>query len=253
MTTLNLQGIQAAFQAALLRPREPARQGVAFLLNGDSQTRVRRLAIYQHGYRDRLAECLKADFPVLEALMGADLFGFFTRAYIDAQPSRSASLYDLSAGFAEFLIDTQQAAPKGDDLALPVDLARIERARLEASRAQGPETLPAESAAMDILGLGPFRVPDTVLPLNLSYPLIDFITAVDRGDDPPPLPAPARSHVATTRRHFKVHLIALEEWQYTLLTALKTGTVISAALQARLIAWAPTAQLQGLLAQCHLV
>lgn len=250
-TALDLPGIQAAFQAALLHPRGPAGQAGTFLLDGDNQTRARRLAIYQHGYYDRLIECLKADFPILETLMGADLFGFFARAYIDARPSRSPSLYDLSAGFAEFLIATQKAAPEGDDLLLPVDLARLERARLEASRAPGPETLPETPIAMDLLGLGAVTVPDTVLPLALSYPLVDFIEAVSRGDDTASIPGPASSYIATTRRHYKVHVIALEDWQYALLTTLKAGdhatTSVSADQWGRLIAWAPTARLQGLL------
>jgi hypothetical protein len=62
-----------------------------------------RLAIYARGYVLRLLECLRAEFPILLALVGDQVFEMFASSYVWTRPSRSPSLYDLGAGFAEFL------------------------------------------------------------------------------------------------------------------------------------------------------
>lgn len=105
-------------------------------------TRPQRLSIYADGYVLRLLDCLQAEFPVLRQTMGLELFDFFARAYLWRHPSRSSTLYDLGAGFADFLAASQpqgQHASGAAILQFPIDLARLERARAEAGRAVGLE------------------------------------------------------------------------------------------------------------------
>src|ERR1700722_3025480 len=96
-----------------------------------------RLAIYAKSYVLRLAECLRAEFPVLAAMVGPEVFNLFAGAYLGAHPSRSASLYDLGAGFADYLAATRPPGADGPLAALPADLARLERAIAECGRAAG--------------------------------------------------------------------------------------------------------------------
>ncbi|MFY9760933.1 MAG: DNA-binding domain-containing protein, partial [Xanthobacteraceae bacterium] len=66
-----------------------------------------RLEIYARGYVLRLLECLRAEFPLLLALVGDQVFEMFASSYVWSRPSRSPSLYALGAGFADFLQSTR--------------------------------------------------------------------------------------------------------------------------------------------------
>ena len=66
-----------------------------------------RLEIYARGYVLRLLECLRAEFPILLALVGDQVFEMFASSYVWSRPSRSPSLYALGAGFADFLQSTR--------------------------------------------------------------------------------------------------------------------------------------------------
>jgi uncharacterized protein (UPF0276 family) len=72
-----------------------------------------RLDIYARSYVLRLAECLRAEFPVLRALIGESTFDIFAGGYLSARPPTSPSLYDLGAGFAEYLDATRPHPSSG--------------------------------------------------------------------------------------------------------------------------------------------
>ena len=72
-----------------------------------------RLEIYARGYLMRLLECLRAEFPILRALVGDQVFDMFATSYVWGRPPRSCSLYDLGAGFAAFLEDTRPPSGPG--------------------------------------------------------------------------------------------------------------------------------------------
>lgn len=186
-----------------------------------------RMNIYAEGYVLRLLECLRADYPVLRRVMGDELFAFFAKAYIWSTPSRSPTLYDLGAGFADFLQGSRPGGAGADDLLnLPVELARLERARTEAIRAPGLERLApdgrAPASAFDAM-LGKeleLTLPPCVRLLALTLPLLPFWDAVQGGAEVPAAPAPATSHVAVARVRYQVGLHPLESWQYHFLKAL---------------------------------
>src|SRR5262249_40950505 len=78
------------------------------IAHGRGPAPATRLNIYATGYVMRLLECLRADFPALRHLMGDALFDFFAKSYIWTHPSSSPSLFDLGAGFPDFLGQTQR-------------------------------------------------------------------------------------------------------------------------------------------------
>lgn len=230
---------------------------------------ARRMHIYAQGYVLRLLECLRADYPWLLRIMGEDLFSFFARAYIWHHPSRSPTLYDLGARFADFLA-ASQAGPANDDglLALPVALARLERARVEASRAPGTEQLqPAPGEPLAALLMGQqmlLQAPACLRLLELDLALLPFVQALAQDDVVPAPPARARCQIGVTRQHYRVRMHALEPWQFQLLTLLTQAgeplavhacvgelagvrCELSDGLPAELLAWLPGASAHGLL------
>ena len=72
------------------------------VVGGGPLAPLARLAIYAKSYGLRLAECLRAELPVLAAMVGPRCSTFFAGSLPrQARPSRApASLYDLGAGFA---------------------------------------------------------------------------------------------------------------------------------------------------------
>lgn len=76
-----------------------------------------RLGIYQNGYVLRLLEILLKDFPVLEMLMGQDLFDTVGRDYIRAHPSHHFSVRYFGQYFSKFLSSHPLAAPIHEEMA----------------------------------------------------------------------------------------------------------------------------------------
>jgi hypothetical protein len=263
-----MQGcVTAGAWGAAGRPATSAR-AAALVRNHGALSADARLDIYARSYVLRLAECLRAEYPVLRALIGEGVFDLFAGGYLGAHPSRSPSLYDLGAGFADYLEATRPRPHSGPGTleALPASLARLERALSESSRAEGIERL-AAAPAPDLAGLlldraPPLRPPDTLKLLALDFDFTGTLAAARAGERPGPPPAKdMRLAVARTRYRVQVH--ALEPWAFAWLSALRgnggdaPGAVREAAgatgrapgwIMARLMTWLAWAFDHGLLA-----
>jgi hypothetical protein len=237
MTAPSLSELQAWFMTAILTPGgvrrglalASARHGLAEheVLRVDAASGS-RLHVHADGYVLRLLECMRTDYPVLCKVMGRELFDFFAKAYVWRHPSRSTTLYDLGAGFADFLAQSRPAAADPDAeqrFAFPAQLARLERALAEAARAPGLENRAASavdglsllSGADAMVGLAPC----TRL-LALSYPLHAYWRLVaGAGDDlpPPPVPPVETTFLAVGRLHYRVGMHVLAPWQFHFLQA----------------------------------
>jgi hypothetical protein len=217
-----------------------------------------RLEIYARGYVLRLLECLRAEFPILLALVGDQVFEMFASSYVWTKPSQSPSLYDLGAGFAAFLEATRPASQPGSLEALPANLAALERARAEAFRARGLENDQAHHAA-DVFTLmlsgASLRLPPSVRLLSLAFDFSDAIAAVQRGETPE-VPQAKPTCYAVARSRYRVSIHVLQPWQFAFLGACGTkGLPLQAAcdavrqttgqeaaeIQADLLLWLPAA------------
>ena len=199
-----------------------------------------RLGIYTRGYVLRLLECMRADFPLLRGFVGDAVFDAFARAYLITRPPGSPSLYDLSAGFPQFLEETKPAGVPLDPalsamLDLPPELARLERARAEAARARGTEDDPA--AAEPFWPLAAFgegltlQATPCLRLLELKFPLADFLRRSERGERPAP-PAPRTSFVAVARSNYRVNVEETKPWQFAFLKACERPIPLYSAVQA---------------------
>ncbi|HEV7891977.1 MAG TPA: DNA-binding domain-containing protein [Pyrinomonadaceae bacterium] len=200
-----------------------------------------RLSIYARGYVLRLLECMRADFPVLRGLVGEEVFDAFAGAYIITRPPDSPSLYDLSADFPSFLEETR---PKDSHpeawldplLELPPELARLERARAEVTRARGTEDDDPASAAPltppEIFG-GELTIQATpcLRLLELKFPLVEYLRSADRGEQPP-TPEPRNSFAAIGRSNYRVCMEEAAPWQFAFLKACGSPTPLYSAARA---------------------
>ncbi|APR78628.1 Hypothetical protein A7982_03975 [Minicystis rosea] len=218
-----------------------------------------RLSIYARGYVDRLLACLRADYPAVRALVGDALFDSFATGYFGTRPPQHHSLFMLGAGFADHL---ERTRPPDDVLPeeqrslvrLPIDLARAERARIEALRAPG---LPNDEGAcvdeLRVVAAPCLRV------VALGHDVRGFLSAVDRGEAPA-VPEARPSLLAVSRVAYRLVLADLAPWQQRALAscgsprsvvalaeevAAASGEDRGAAL-ADLLLWLPTAEGLGM-------
>lgn len=143
-------------------PVESARD----LVESDRVDAATRLGVYVHAYHARLADVLVGDYPKLDALVGVRPL---VAAYLRAHPPHHPSLREAGARIAEFL------AARGEPAHL-VELARLERARMEAF--DGGADVP--TLTRDHLeALGPAAFPTLQLRLVPSSQLLELTTNAD--------------------------------------------------------------------------
>lgn len=70
-----------------------------------------RLNVYSNAYRIRLADALAANMPRLKELLGEEQFGAVAGAYVDAHPSRFASIRWFGDRLAQVLAQSHPSQP----------------------------------------------------------------------------------------------------------------------------------------------
>ncbi|GAC1339422.1 MAG: DNA-binding domain-containing protein [Beijerinckiaceae bacterium] len=135
---------QRGFAAALLDAALPVPTG---LVGPDGKASAKRFAVYRNNVVVGLTETLKAGFPAVHRIVGAEFFQAMARTYAVVEPPRSPILLHYGAGFPEFIGQFEPAAV----LPYLADVARIERTWTEAYHA--PEASPINPA--DLAALAP--------------------------------------------------------------------------------------------------
>jgi hypothetical protein len=182
-----------------------------------------RLELYRRGYTARLLETMRAHHPALRHALGDEVFDAFAVDYLAARPSRSYTLLDLGAGFADHLEATR---PDGDE-SWPdflIDLVRLERAFIEVYDGPGAESAELLQPGDVTAGARLLPVPCLRL-LAARFPVADYLMAVRRREEPP-LPAPRRTWLALSRRDYEVTITELDERGHALLAALIGGAPV---------------------------
>lgn len=189
-----------------------------------------RLELYRRSYRQRLLETMRAGYPGLRHLLGAELFDDFALDYLEAHPSSSYTLLRLGERFPDHLAATRPdpEAAGGSWPVLMVDLARLERSFAEVYDGPGVEgeSLPGGSdlpAAIEV-------VPCLRL-MRFSFPVGPYLSEVRSGAAPPP-PEPAESFLALSRRDYVVSMTPLGAAEYGALERLSRGESLAAAAAA---------------------
>jgi len=231
------------------------------IVGSDRLSAKQRLEIYLVSYRARLIECLRAEFPVLRRFVGDQVFDLFAGAYLGAHPPSSYTLFDLGAGFADFLEATRPQPHDGRGTldALPASLARLERALAESERAPGVEAR-ADALVLplfDIVYLHALRLktPASLKLLQLDFDFAGLLVDV-AADRPHGMPLAAETSFAVARSRYRVRAHKLDSWSFAFLRRLGEqgnsvhGAIAGAAsevgaapdaLGAQVLAWMPFA------------
>lgn len=130
----------AAFAAALLDPGMVPPRGLRAWNGSDV---ARRFAVHRNNVVGSLVQALAEGFPVVQALVGPEFFGALAAEFVRRQPPRSPVMADYGAELPEFI---ERFAP-ARSLPYLADVARLERARLEACHAADAALLCAADVA----------------------------------------------------------------------------------------------------------
>jgi hypothetical protein len=130
--------MQSRVLAALRSPGEIIDPGdPSLFLAPPAGSIERRWTIYRNAYVVRLAEAIEDDYPAIARITGADAFRALCRRYVTAFPPHS---HDIGRA-GERLADYLPGDPIATDLPFLSDLARLERALVEAVVSPDQETL----------------------------------------------------------------------------------------------------------------
>lgn len=106
-----------------------------------------RFNVHRNNRAVSLAAALADGFPVVAQLVGGDFFAALAQAFIQAHPPRSPVLVDWGDVFADFVHGFMAQLPAGSQLPYLADVARLERARVQAYHAADAAPLPAARLA----------------------------------------------------------------------------------------------------------
>lgn len=199
---------------------------------------VERLGIYAHAYYARLLQCLAEEFPALHHAVGTDTFNSFAFGYLQAHPSTSYTLADLSARFPRYLQETRPArAGKQPDWAdFIIDLATLERTYSEVFDGQGAEE-DTHSLRDELANITPenwlacrLKPLPCLRLLECAYPVHEYATAV-RNQQKPPLPEAEPTWLVISRRDYIVRRNAITQAEYVALQSLQQNRTIAETLQ----------------------
>lgn len=228
--------LQPAFAAALLDPSAPRPPGLRAWNGSDPSPRY---DVHRNNATTSLVRALEDGFPVACALVGDDFFRAMAREYVRAEPPRSPVLIEYGGGFAGFIAGFAPAS----SLPFLADVARLERARLEAFHA-------ADAASLDAAAFAPWlQAPDALMRrravLHPSLRLVprarcvlELWRAHQPGEEnrlPEALDAAAgegRQDLLVLRPALEVQAWALPPGACMALSALRSGATVGEALSA---------------------
>ena len=210
------------------------------ITRSQAQDSIERLQVYGNAYFARLVEVLRDEFPAIQHAIGEEAFDGFAFGYLQAYPSRSYTLADLSVNFSQYLRETRPPADteeEGPDwIEFLIDLAVLERTYSEVFSGRGPEggdhLKPGE-----LQGIPLERWADaTLIPMpclrlmTFGFPVHEYATTVRKGGDPHP-PDPQETNLVIGRRDFVVRRKAVGRVEFEMLSAIVDGLAIGDAIQ----------------------
>lgn len=228
----SLRELQRAFIGAVLADGGTAPAFAAIPADGADE----RLAIYRRAVFANYRGAIAATYPVVQKLVGAPFFDAAVDAFVRAHPSRSGDLNVYGREFGEFL----GHYPPAINLPYLPDVARLEWAIDEASRAADDAAAPADALAA-FSAIAPEGLPDVRLRLAPAcrlmasrYPILR-IWRINQDD------APRDARVSLdeggiavlVRRDARgVALTALAAGEHAWLAALERGAPLGLAIDA---------------------
>lgn len=122
---------------------DPAQATPGIVAGPRGKAAEKRYAVYRNNVTVSLIEALAATFPAVARITGEDFFRAMARTFVRAHPPTSPLLFEYGEGFADFVASYEYAA----GMPWLPDVARIERAFLDAYHAADAPPLTAEAVA----------------------------------------------------------------------------------------------------------
>ena len=172
-------GYAADFTSGLL---DPDRAPPAVVSGPNGKTAGKRYNVYRNNVTVSLINALAAAFPATKRITGEDFFRAMARFHVRATPPTSPLLFEYGHDFPDFIEHYEYA----QSMPWLADVARIERAWLDAYHAADEEPLTPQALA----SIPPGQLADTVLKphpaawiLRSRFPAVS-IFAANRNDGP---------------------------------------------------------------------
>jgi hypothetical protein len=213
------------FATGLTDPTCPTPSGV---VGPRGKGAVKRYNVYRNNVTVSLIDALVAIYPAVQRITGTEFFRAMARFHVRATPPTSPLLFDYGRDFPAFIENYEYAQ------AMPwlADVARIERAWLDAYHAADGLALPAATLAQvpaDRLGDIIFRVHPATRIVRSAYPA-GAIFAMNRGDGPvTSLKSSAAEDALITRPDMEVDVRLLPPGNATFLASLIGGATLAEA------------------------
>ncbi|MGC1484701.1 MAG: DNA-binding domain-containing protein [Candidatus Acidiferrum sp.] len=218
-----------------------------FIKPNDRLTSFERLEIYNRQYWFRVLSALAEDFPGLRAVLGQRRFDAMAKAYLIANPSRSFTLRNLGSRMESWLLKNPKWTGPNQTLAL--DIARLEWADIEAFDGKAEPALRSEDLSSATGARLKLILQPYVRLLSFRYPVDDLLLEVRKEDDDTDFASntfaehrkrkrvravaklkPARIFLAVHRIDYSVYFRRLEQEEFLILTALRRGKTLGAAI-----------------------
>lgn len=219
------------FAQALLRPETTAPAGLATWNGSDPQ---QRFAIYRNNVTVSLIDALAAAYPVVLQLVGEAFFREIARIYVRLHPPRSRIMLDYGEAFPDVI---ESFAP-ASEVPYLADVARLERARLQAYHAVDEAALePTAYAGLDPSTLGrlTIRLHPSVAILRSRFAIVSLwaahqgLLAIEAVD--PYWPEDA----LVVRPSLEVEVVRLAPGAAAFLTSLDAGKAVADAVASALV------------------
>lgn len=224
-------GAKAGTKANSTQNNEQALKLEQTVLPSDELTSLDRISIYANMYFWRLNEVISNEYPTVSHVLGEELFNKVVKNYVTHHPSTYYNLNRLSIKFPLYLLTEAKDIPHQEFVAA---VATVERAMEDMFDERHVERIPIETLQ---------RIPDekwadirlqfnpALCLLELDYPVNTYMTAV-REDRHMDIPQPEKTFVVVYRCNYRVWRVDLDQDRYLLLSRLKDGETLGAALEA---------------------
>lgn len=229
-----LQRLQHDFSRAMFGTPPP---GLPAAIRAGNLSAGQRLAIYRNNVFANLRDALRAVYPVVERLVGAEFFDHAANGFVRHCPSVSGDIEDYGEEFAAFLA----RFPGAEALLYLPDTARLEWAYHLVFHAADHAPLPLEKLAgvpPERYGQLRFRLHPASALLASDYPVhrIWETNQPDyRGDETVDLSL-GGVKLLLLRRRFEVEMRPLGAGEFAMLTGFAAGRTVAEAYETALAA-----------------
>jgi hypothetical protein len=277
---MNLLTIQRQMARAVMTPLTPAERmrNVApdgrslrvvankIIKPNDRLTSFERMEIYNRQYWFRVLSGFAEDFPGLRAVLGTRAFDKVAQAYLKDCPSQSFTMRNIGSQLEAWLKKHPKFVAPRQQLAL--DMVRLEWAEINAFDGKRETPLRPEDLAQANPAKLRLRLQPYLSLLDLKYPVDDLLLEVRKNSEEASVASNAFSErhktkrvsavarmkpspifLAVHRMDEEVYFRRLEREEFAILSSLREGKPLNAAIEAALRKSATPADARPLLVQ----